>query len=157
MADRIFAGVLLIVTLAYGYIAFTIIQAPFQYDPLGPESWPQILSVVATLCILGILWKPDTHIIGVAGKTWFRLGAMIILLFAYAELYEPLGFIISTLLFGAVVARMLGATWVRAGIFGLCAGVFGYLLCVVLLDLNLPDGELIELSALTLTTYEGMI
>ena len=39
MADRIFAGLLLLVTLAYGFIAFTIIKAPFQYDPLGPESW----------------------------------------------------------------------------------------------------------------------
>ena len=97
MADRIFAGLLLLVTLAYGYIAFTIIKAPFQYDPLGPESWPQILSVVAVLCILGILRKPDVDSMHVAGKTWFRLGAMIILLFTYAELYEPRGFIVSTI------------------------------------------------------------
>ena len=144
MADRIFAGLLLLVTLAYGYIAFTIIKAPFQYDPLGPESWPQILSVVAVLCILGILRKPDVESMHVAGKTWFRLGAMIILLFTYAELYEPLGFIVSTILFGAVVARMLGATWVRSGLFGVAAGVLGWVLCVEILDLNLPDAELLS-------------
>lgn len=143
MADRIFAGLLLLVTLAYGFIAFTIIKAPFQYDPLGPESWPQILSVVAVLCILGILWKPDTEHLHVAGRTWFRLGAMVVLLFAYAELYEPLGFIVSTILFGAIVARMLGAAWIRAGLFGLCAGVLGWVLCVEILDLNLPDAELL--------------
>lgn len=146
MADRIFAGILLLVTLAYGYIAFTIIKAPFQYDPLGPESWPQILSVVALLCILGILWKPDTEHLHVSGRTWFRLGAMVVLLFAYAELYEPLGFIISTILFGTVVARMLGAAWVRAGLFGLGAGVLGWVLCVEILDLNLPDSDLLSKS-----------
>ena len=143
MADRIFAGIRLLVTLTYGYSAFTIIEAPFQYDPLGPESWPQILSVVALLCILGILWKPDTERLHVAGRTWFRLGAMVVLLFAYAELYEPLGFIISTILFGGIVARMLGASWIRAGLFGVCAGVLGWVLCVEILDLNLPDAEIL--------------
>ena len=141
MADRIFAGILLLVTIAYSYIAFTIIKAPFQYDPLGPESWPRILSVVALLCILGILWKPDTEHLHVAASTWFRLGAMVILLFAYAELYEPMGFIASTTLFGAVVARMLGATWLRSALFGIATGVLGWVLCVEILDLNLPDSE----------------
>ena len=154
MADRIFAGILLLVTLAYAYIAFTVIKAPFQYDPLGPESWPQILSVVALLCILGILWKPDTAHLHVAGRTWFRLGAMVILLFAYAELYEPLGFIISTMIFSAVVARMLGAAWIRSALFGLCAGVLGWVLCVEILDLNLPDSELLAQSHLVI---EGTI
>ncbi len=144
MADRIFAGLLLLVTLAYGVIAFTVIKAPFQYDPLGPESWPQILSVVALLCIVGVLWKPDVDSLNVAGKTWFRLGVMVVLLFAYAELYEPLGFIVSTILFGAVVSRMLGATWIRSGLFGLGAGIFGWLLCVEILELNLPDAELLS-------------
>ena len=72
------------------------------------------------------------------------MGAMVVLLFAYAELYEPLGFIISTILFGAVVARMLGATWIRSGLFGLAAGVLGWVLCVEILDLNLPDAEMLS-------------
>jgi putative tricarboxylic transport membrane protein len=144
MADRIFCGVLLLVTLAYGVIAFTAISAPFQYDPLGPESWPRILSLVAVGCILLILWRPDTEQLGVARRTWFRLGAAVVLLLAYAELYEPLGFVLSTLLFGTVMAAMLGASLLRAALFGLAAGVGGYLLCAVLLDLNLPEGEIVE-------------
>lgn len=144
MVDRIFAGVLMIVTLAYAVIAFTVIKAPFQYDPLGPESWPQILSLVAITCLLVILWKPDATEMGVAGKTWFRLASTIILLCAYADLYEPLGFILSTILFGTVLCAMLGAPPLRAVIFGVSAGVAGYLLCVTLLDLNLPTGDLVE-------------
>ena len=142
MVDRIFAGVLLIVTLAYAVIAFTAISAPFQYDPLGPESWPQILAVVAIACLLVILWKPDATEMGVSGQVWFRLTATIVMLCAYAELYEPLGFILSTILFGTALCAMLGAGIVRSIVFGVAAGVAGYLLCVTLLDLNLPDGEL---------------
>lgn len=144
MVDRIFAGVLLIVTVAYAVIAFTAISAPFQYDPLGPESWPQILSIVAILCILVILWRPDDTEMGVARRTWFRLVATVLMLFAYAELYEPLGFVLATILFGTAMAAMLGAGLVRSLVFGVAAGVGGYLLCVTLLDLNLPTGELIE-------------
>ncbi|WP_375258448.1 tripartite tricarboxylate transporter TctB family protein [Citreimonas sp.] len=154
MVDRIFAGVLLIVTLAYAVIAFTVIKAPFQYDPLGPESWPQILSMVAMVCLLVILWKPDTTTMGVARKTWFRLAATIVMLVAYAELYEPLGFILSTILFGTALCAMLGAGIVRALVFGVSAGVAGYLLCVTLLELNLPEGELVE-WLMTPTEQEG--
>lgn len=145
MVDRIFAGVLLIVTLAYAVIAFTAISAPFQYDPLGPESWPQILSIVAVACLLVILWKPDATKMDMTRKAWFRLAATVIMLAAYAELYEPLGFILSTILFGTSLCAMLGAGLVRSLVFGVTAGVAGYLLCVSLLDLNLPDGELIEM------------
>ena len=59
MIDRIFSALMLALALAYVYIAFAIIKAPFQYDPLGPESWPQILSVYAALCCLYLLFKPD--------------------------------------------------------------------------------------------------
>ena len=154
MVDRIFAGVLLLVTLAYAVIAFTTIKAPFQYDPLGPESWPQILSIVAILCLLAILWRPDADRMDVTRATWFRLAATVILLCAYAELYEPLGFILSTILFGTVLCAMLGAGLVRSLVFGVAAGVAGYLLCVTLLELNLPEGELIE-DLMTATASEG--
>ena len=154
MVDRIFAGVLLIVSLAYAVIAFTVIEAPFQYDPLGPESWPQILSLVAIACLLAILWKPDTEDMGMARKTWFRLAATVVLLCAYAELYEPLGFILATILFGTALCAMLGAGLVRSVVFGIAAGIGGYLLCVTLLDLNLPQGELIE-AIMEPTVEEG--
>lgn len=155
MVDRIFAGVLLIVTLAYAVIAFTAIKAPFQYDPLGPESWPQILSLVAIACLLVILRKPDTIAMGVARQTGFRLVATIALLVAYSELYEPLGFILATILFGAALCAMLGAGLRRAVVFGIAAGIGGYLLCVSLLDLNLPEGALIEHLLAPSTQEEG--
>ncbi len=142
MVDRVFAAVLLLVTLAYGLIAFTVIKAPFQYDPLGPESWPQILSVTAVICLGFLLWKPDVDRFDTNRPTWIKLVIVTAMLFAYAELYEPLGFIIATSLFAALMARLLGATWARSVAFGIVSGVFGYLVCAGLLDLNLPAGPL---------------
>lgn len=142
MVDRLFAAVLLAVTLGYGLIAFFMIKAPFQYDPLGPESWPRILACVAVVCLVQMLWRPDVDSFDTDRPTWIRLALVTVALAAYAELYEPLGYVLSTLGFCTLVARMLGADWLRAGLFGLAAGVLGYLIGAGLLNLNLPAGPL---------------
>ncbi|MCE7027749.1 tripartite tricarboxylate transporter TctB family protein [Jiella avicenniae] len=142
MADRIFAGVLLLVAIGYTVIAFTVIHAPFQYDPLGPESWPRILGVVAIPCILFVLAKPDVARLGLPGKTWRRLAALIVMLFAYAYLFQPLGFILATFAFCMALSLMLGARLVPALAFSAGIGIVGYFLCTKLLDLNLPAGVL---------------
>lgn len=144
MTDRIFAAVLLAVTIGYAVIAFTVISAPFQYDPLGPESWPQILSIVAILCLLYILWRPDAVTMDLTRSVWFRLGAAVAMLLAYGRLYEPLGFVIATILFATIMALMLSAPRWGAVAFGVAAGVLGWLLCVTVMDLNLPEGAVVE-------------
>lgn len=142
MADRIFAAAILAIALAYTIIAFTIIRAPFQYDPLGPESWPQILGVVSCLCCLWLLARPDVAKLEIHGKTLGRLAIVVFMLFAYAWLFQPLGFVLSTWIFSAAFSVMLGATLVRALIFGAATGIIGYFVCTILLELNLPDGLL---------------
>ena len=142
MADRIFGTLALLVTLAYGYIAFTAISAPFQYDPLGPESWPQILSVCAALCCLYIIVRPDEERFDVNRPTWVIIALVFIALVFYAALFEPMGFMLSTALFSAVTARLLGSKTLPAIVFGLGLGVIGYFVCDQLLALNLPDGLL---------------
>ncbi|TFF23164.1 tripartite tricarboxylate transporter TctB family protein [Jiella endophytica] len=142
MADRIFAGVLLLVAIGYTIIAFTVIHAPFQYDPLGPESWPRILGIVAIPCILFVLAKPDVASLGVPAKTWGRLAALVMMLFAYAYLFQPLGFILATFAFCMALSLMLGSRLLPALAFSAGIGVAGYFLCTKLLELNLPAGVL---------------
>ena len=145
MADRIFGCIALAIAFGYGFIAFTIIEAPFQYDPLGPETWPQILSVVACLCCMYIIFLPDGTRLKILGTTLTRITVLLVLLSAYAYLFEPLGFIVSTTLFCLVLSKILGATALQATLFGVASGGFGYLLCSVILDLNLPEGIVIKL------------
>ena len=140
MADRIFAGLALAVSLAYAGIAFTLIRAPFQYDPLGPESWPRILGVLAALCALFILVRPDVRSLGVAGGTWGRLAALLVMLALYAWAFQPLGFILATFGFCLALSLMLGAKPVPSLAFAAITGFVGYVVAVNVLDLNLPPG-----------------
>lgn len=142
MAERIFAAILLAVTLGYLWIAFSVIRAPIQYDPLGPESWPRLIGLAAVPCWLYILARPDTPSMGTSIRTLARLGLLIGLLFGYAWLYVPLGFILSTFLFCVALSLMLGARPRAALAFGAATGVVGYYVCTGLLELNLPAGIL---------------
>ncbi|MFM2317540.1 MAG: hypothetical protein RLZZ215_161 [Pseudomonadota bacterium] len=140
MADRIFAAITLLVVMAYGWAAFMLIKAPFQYDPLGPESWPRILSVVAGLCCLWIILKPTVHEFDITQHALVRIGIMVGLLIAYAYLFEHAGFIIATALYCAASAKLLGSTLKQAVIFGLVTSIVGYLVSAKLLELNIPAG-----------------
>ncbi|TDH36266.1 tripartite tricarboxylate transporter TctB family protein [Pseudohoeflea suaedae] len=142
MADRIFAGILFLVAIGYTIVAFTVIKAPFQYDPLGPESWPRILGIVALPCILFIFARPDVSRLGVPVRTWGRLAALVVMLWAYAFLFQPLGFILATFAFCMALSLMLGARLVSALVFSGAVGVLGYFVCTKLLEINLPAGVL---------------
>ena len=142
MADRVFHLALLLAAIAYTIIAFTAIKAPFQYDPLGPESWPRLLGILSIACSGWIVIKPDIHSLNLNRQTIFRLVALIVILSIYAYLFQPLGFVFSTWIFCLALGRMLGASWLSSLIFGAIAGIGGYLLFTVVLDLNLPSGIL---------------
>lgn len=146
MADRVFAGALLVISLAYAAIAFTSISAPFQYDPLGPESWPRLLGVIAALCCGWILLRPDVARFDATARTIGRLGVVVGLLALYAYVYQPLGFVPSTIAFCAAFSMLLGARMGPALAFGAVTGVAGYYVATALLDLNLPAGVLDVLS-----------
>lgn len=142
MADRVFSSLLLIVAVGYTFIAFTVIKAPFQYDPLGPESWPRLVGIIAVVCTLYVVIRPDVSKLGVSRQTAIRLAALAVMLIAYAWLFQPLGFILSTWLFCAALCIMLGGRVLSAIAFGAIAGIAGYLICTGLLELNLPAGIL---------------
>lgn len=145
MADRILGSIALAITLAYGFFAFMVIKAPFQYDPLGPETWPRILSVVAGLCCLYILVRPDARGFRLPTGAIGRITLVVVCLILYAVLYEPLGFILATVLFCTTLAKLFGATLRNAMLFGVVFGVAGYILCAKLLALNLPGGLILKL------------
>ena len=145
MADRLFALCALIAGGIYTFVAFAVIKAPFQYDPLGPETWPQVLAIVFLFCSLYILASPDHIRLTLARSVWLRLLLLVLMLGGYAELYEPLGFVVSTTLFCSLFSIMLGANRLHAIAFGCTTGIIGYGICDFLLGLNLPEGLLAPL------------
>lgn len=142
MADRIFHTFFLLLAVAYTWIAFTVIKAPFQYDPLGPESWPRFLGLIAIACCLWVIVKPDIARLDLTGSTLARLGILLVLLSVYAYLFQPLGYVLSTWVFCTALGIMLGARPLSSFIFGAIAGIGGYILFALVLDLNLPAGIL---------------
>jgi len=141
--DRIFAVVALSLAGIYGYFAFFDISAPIQYDPLGPEGWPRVLTVAALLLCLALLRSPDKRGFAASPGTIGRVSLAAVMLAGYAVVFEWLGFALATGIFCAAMARLLGATVARAGAFGILAGVGLYAVAVHLLGLNLPAGTVL--------------
>jgi len=71
-----------------------------------------------------------------------RILAVVLVLVAYAVVFEPLGFIPATALMVCLVGRLFGGSWVKT----LTAGVVGSILLFLLfdrgLDVVLPPGIL---------------
>lgn len=141
MADRVFALAALALAAFYGFVALGL-KAPFQYDPLGPETWPQLLAVVFALCAAAILARPEPEPDWGGHDTLRRLGLSLAALIVFAVLFEPLGFIVTTSLYTAGMAWWGGVRPIRAVLYGLGLGIPGYFVCTRLLVLNLPAGVL---------------
>lgn len=141
MADRVFAFGALALAAFYGFVALGL-KAPFQYDPLGPETWPQLLAVVFALCAAGVLVRPEPEPDWGGAVTLRRLGLSLAALIVYAVLFELLGFIVTTSVYTAGMASWGGVRPLQAVTYGLGLGVLGYFVCTRLLVLNLPAGIL---------------
>ncbi|MBV1788673.1 tripartite tricarboxylate transporter TctB family protein [Marinobacterium sp. D7] len=139
MYDRIFAGALLLLS---GLIAWAAAQfdVPFQYEPLGPKAFPYILSALLAVAAVWLMirpsaddWKPTKEVV-------LRLGGALVLMYGYAFIYEPLGFIIATAIVGGVFSWLFGEKPIKAGVYALVMSVMSFFLLTDLLQLNVPVG-----------------
>lgn len=155
MYQRIFGAILLaicvgLVVVAWGY------QAPFSYEPVGPRAYPLLLLVLIIAGALYLLFKPASiSLAPVPGHDeevpldrpmLIKVCACVGLLLVYAALFERLGFVLSTTLFGFFIARLYGARWWQCAVIGVVASIGLYLLFDYALDVPLPLGvlELLE-------------
>lgn len=141
MSDRVFGTAMLLLAIGYGVIAWQL-EAPFQYDPLGPESWPKILTFVLGACAVYLLARPDAEPSWGGGRSLGKLMVAAAALSAYALLFEPLGFMLATIAFAAGLAWYSGARPASAAIYGLLLGTLGYVIATRVLELNLPRGPI---------------
>lgn len=140
VGDRIAGAILLALAIWYWWEAGRY-SVSFG-DPAGPSFFPRLLAYPMGLFALVLIVKPDPD------PVWFRwphvMGqiATLAILVVYPLVIEPIGFPIATALAAALLARILGATWLQAVLSGLGMGLGLFLLFDGIFGLPLPTGPL---------------
>jgi len=150
MSQRIFGVVLLLACTGLGIVAWGY-HAPFSYEPVGPRAYPLLLLILMGLGALYLLVKPasttshssepplDRHVIG-------KVIGCVAIFTLYAALFEPLGFVPASLIFGIAMARLYEGTWLASVVSGVVLAIGLYLLFDKILDVPLPLGILSALE-----------
>jgi putative tricarboxylic transport membrane protein len=142
VGDRILGLGLLVLAVAYGWVAQQWPEPFGGAESVGPDTFPTILSVVLAGGSLYLMIKPDPDAQWPVGKSAFELVMSVIVLVVYALLLEPLGFVISTTLAVGTLSWRMGATPKRAFLTGLVSAVVVFVLFNYGLSLSLPAGLL---------------
>lgn len=142
LGDRILGLGLLVLAVAYGWVAQQWPEPFGGAETVGPETFPTILSVVLVAGSIYLMVKPDPDAQWPLGKTALELVFSLVVLVVYAMLLEPLGFVISTTLAVGTLSWRMGAPPGRAFVTGLVSAVVVFVLFNYGLSLNLPAGLL---------------
>lgn len=142
MSDRIFALLLLIFSLYYGFEAYRL-QVPFAYDPLGPKAFPLILAILLAILALFVLLRSESQQVEwPRGRLLLKSLLVFSTLVGYGLILSWLGFIISTVIMVTLLGRLFEATWIQSGVGGIVLGPLFYALFGWLLQISLPSGQI---------------
>lgn len=142
--DRTLGGLAVLMALTLVIFGWGL-AAPFAYEPVGPRAFPMITAILIGACGIVLLVKGGGAVEpNAAGVNRGILGISAALL-AYALVFQSLGFVVSTALMSAVVARIFGATWAQSVSTGVVLSVGSFLLFDHGLDVVLPTGILGDL------------
>ncbi|BAP43724.1 tripartite tricarboxylate transporter TctB family protein [Pseudomonas sp. 21LCFQ02] len=144
--QRLLAAVLLLVCAALALMAWPY-QAPFSYEPVGPRAFPLLMLGLMSAALLYMLFRP-TPIVHTEDEppldreTLVKIAVCIGLLLVFAGLFEPLGFILSSVLIGIPMARLYGGRWLPGAVVVTLMSIGLYLLFDKAMDVPLPLGLL---------------
>ncbi|MFA9486256.1 tripartite tricarboxylate transporter TctB family protein [Moraxella haemolytica] len=145
MVDRIFSGLMLLVSLILLVIAWGY-TAPISYDPIGPRPYPVMLLVLLAILTAIIAFRPakfsEKIQLGLNIPIIKNLVLCTIAMILYAVLFEMLGYIIATALMAWVVGVLFGGHWLKALIASTIMAVATYFLFNGPLEVSLPAGVL---------------
>jgi len=151
MYQRLFAGALLLACIGLGVIAWDY-HAPFSYEPVGPRAYPMLLLGLLGAGLLCLMIKQPAAADGHEEELQLSMAVIrkmvicVTLMLAYAALFEVLGFILASLLFGIAMSRLYDGRWLCSLIAGVVLAVGLYLLFDKALDVPLPLGILSALE-----------
>ena len=139
VADRLL-GLVLIGLAAFVAVQAINLEVPFSYEPVGPRAFPLGLSILLAGLSLVLVVKPGADGHWPHKALTLRLLLVLGLLLAYAMLFTRLGFIPTSLLVVAALARLFGASGVKALITGVLLSAGSYVLFTEGLGIALPTG-----------------
>ena len=146
LLQRIFASVLLLVCVGLALMAWPY-QAAFSYEPVGPRAFPLLMLGLMGAALLYMVFRPTPikHTEDeppLDGQTLTKICICVALLLVFAGLFEPLGFILSSMLIGIPMARLYGARWMPSIVVTTLMAIGLYLLFDRVMDVPLPLGLL---------------
>lgn len=141
MYVRLFAATWLLLCTWLAVLAWGF-QAPFAYDPVGPRAYPLLLLGLMGAGSLWLLVKPGLLEQQLHLPSVLRTTLCVLVLLAYALLFEPLGFILSTALATFALGLLFTGRLLPCALSGVLMGVLLYALFDLVLDVPLPLGLL---------------
>jgi putative tricarboxylic transport membrane protein len=144
--QRIFAAFLLLVCAGLAAMAWPY-QAPFSYEPVGPRAFPLLMLGLMSIALIYMLFRPAPIVHTeeepeLDRETIIKICICVALLLIFAGTFEPLGFILSSILIGIPMARLYGGRWVPSVIVVILMSIGLYLLFDKAMDVPLPLGLL---------------
>jgi putative tricarboxylic transport membrane protein len=120
LAQRIFASALLLVCVGLAAMAWPY-QAAFSYEPVGPRAFPLLMLALMGLGLVYMIVRPSPVVHSeddpkLDRETLTKIGLCIVLLLIFAGTFEPLGFILSSILVGIPLARLYGGRWLPSSV-----------------------------------------
>jgi putative tricarboxylic transport membrane protein len=146
LLQRIFASALLLACIGLALMAWPY-QAPFSYEPVGPRAFPLLMLGLMGLGLLYMIFRPAAIVHSeddpqLDRETLTKIGICVVLLLVFAGTFEPLGFIVSSILIGIPMARLYGGRWLPSVVIISLMSVGLYLLFDKVMDVPLPLGLL---------------
>ena len=146
LAQRVFASALLLVCAGLAAMAWPY-QAAFSYEPVGPRAFPLLMLALMGLGLVYMIVRPSPVVHSeddpkLDRETLTKIGLCIVLLLIFAGTFEPLGFILSSILVGIPLARLYGGRWLPSCVIISLVSVGLYLLFDKAMDVPLPLGLL---------------
>ncbi|VVN93553.1 tripartite tricarboxylate transporter TctB family protein [Pseudomonas fluorescens] len=146
LLQRIFASVLLLVCIGLALMAWPY-QAAFSYEPVGPRAFPLLMLGLMGMGLLYMIFRPAPIVHSeddpqLDRETLIKIGICVVLLLVFAGTFEPLGFIVSSILIGIPMARLYGGRWLPSVVIISLMSIGLYLLFDRVMDVPLPLGLL---------------
>ena len=146
LLQRIFASVLLLVCVGLALMAWPY-QAAFSYEPVGPRAFPLLMLGLMGLGLIYMIVRPTPVVHSeedpqLDRDTLLKIAVCVVLLLIFAGTFEPLGFILSSILIGIPMARLYGGRWMPSVVIISVMSVGLYLLFDKAMDVPLPLGLL---------------